>query len=124
MDATPRSRRAGLAALAVAALAIALSACVPSITIETNVPTGPVVTLTPVRSGVTLYVVVPSPRTGGPIEVVTAEGRTFRIPPGHLPPRGQCRYWDPDLPPGRQSLPGACGALERRVPRGSYLIYG
>lgn len=40
------------------------------------------------------------------------------IPPGHLPPPGECRAWFPDRPPGHQPPPGSCG----RVPPGAWLI--
>ena len=46
------------------------------------------------------------------------------IPPGHLPPPGECRIWYPDRPPGHQPPPGDCRALNRRVPPGAELIYG
>jgi hypothetical protein len=46
------------------------------------------------------------------------------IPPGHLPPPGECRIWYPDRPPGHQPPPGDCRALSRRVPPGAELIYG
>ncbi len=44
------------------------------------------------------------------------------IPPGHLPPPGQCRIWYPDLPPGQQPPPGDCYDLAARVPLGAWLI--
>jgi hypothetical protein len=31
-----------------------------------------------------------------------------RVPPGHLPPPGECRLWFPDRPPGQQPPPGRC----------------
>jgi hypothetical protein len=31
-----------------------------------------------------------------------------RVPPGHLPPPGECRLWYPGLPPGQQPPPGRC----------------
>jgi hypothetical protein len=46
----------------------------------------------------------------------------LRIPPGHLPPAGQCRIWFPDRPPGHQPPPGDCRTLSRRLPRGAFLI--
>ena len=46
------------------------------------------------------------------------------IPPGHLPPPGECRIWFPDRPPGQQPPPGNCGVLSRQVPPGARLIYG
>ena len=30
------------------------------------------------------------------------------IPPGHLPPPGECRYWYPGVPPGHQPPPFPC----------------
>lgn len=47
-----------------------------------------------------------------------------RIPPGHLPPPGECRIWFPDRPPGQQPPPGPCGALQDRVPPGAVLVWG
>jgi hypothetical protein len=119
-----RRRLSPRLAVGAAALALVLCACFPTVTIETDVPSGAVVALRPQSSGVILFVRVPADRPSGGIEVVEASGRTFRVPPGHYPPPGQCRVWDPDLPPGRQSPPGPCDVLERQVPPGSYLIYG
>jgi hypothetical protein len=60
--------------------------------------------------------------TGGPTYPVEYE--YFRIPPGHLPPPGECRIWYPDLPPGHQPPPGDCFELEWEVPPGAWLIHG
>src|SRR5512145_959134 len=38
--------------------------------------------------------------------------RYARVPPGHMPPRGQCRVWYSDRPPGHQPPPGDCRKLE------------
>lgn len=46
------------------------------------------------------------------------------VPPGHMPPPGQCRIWYPDTPPGHQPPPGPCYKLRHRVPPGAHLIYG
>jgi hypothetical protein len=35
-------------------------------------------------------------------------GRHGHIPPGHLPPPGECRVWLPGRPPGHQPPPGRC----------------
>lgn len=32
----------------------------------------------------------------------------YDIPPGHLPPPGECRTWYPDRPAGQQPPPGKC----------------
>lgn len=40
------------------------------------------------------------------------------IPPGHYPPRGECRLWYPERPAGRQPPPGKCG----QAPPGAWLI--
>ncbi len=45
------------------------------------------------------------------------------VPPGHMPPPGECRIWYPGEPPGQQPPPGACSDLERVVHPGSWLIY-
>ena len=46
------------------------------------------------------------------------------IPPGHMPPPGECRIWHPDRPPGHQPPPGDCAALRHRVPPGAFLVRG
>ncbi len=46
------------------------------------------------------------------------------IPPGHLPPPGECRIWYPDRPPGHQPPPGPCERLKYNVPPGAQLVYG
>ena len=48
----------------------------------------------------------------------------FRIPPGHLPPPGECRIWYPGLPPGQQPPPGNCRDLQWQGPLGAWLIHG
>lgn len=75
----------------------------------------------------------PSPRPDvvatGPGTVVTTGSRstaaTLGIPPGHLPPAGQCRVWEPGRPPGRQRhLPsGDCRAVGHAVRPGQWLVY-
>lgn len=46
------------------------------------------------------------------------------IPPGHLPPPGECRIWFPDRPPGHQPPPGPCYRLQYEVPPGAILVEG
>jgi len=48
---------------------------------------------------------------------------TLGIPPGHLPPPGQCRVWIPGQPPGRQPRADRCSDLERGIPAGAWLVY-
>ena len=52
------------------------------------------------------------------------ESTVPRIPPGHMPPPGQCRIWLPGKPPGQQPPPGDCRELERQLPPGAWLIRG
>jgi hypothetical protein len=47
-----------------------------------------------------------------------------KIPRGHWPPRGKCRIWFPDRPPGHQPAPDSCKKLRHRVPLGAYLVRG
>ncbi|MBX3502521.1 MAG: hypothetical protein KF889_24005 [Alphaproteobacteria bacterium] len=44
------------------------------------------------------YVAVPQPHYAAPTP----------IPPGHLPPPGECRVWYPDRPAGHQPPPQRC----------------
>ena len=57
-----------------------------------------------------------------------AQGRDLgsdKVPPGHLPPPGQCRVWYDDRPPGRQLPPTSCSAAQREAYRtGGRVIYG
>ena len=50
--------------------------------------------------------------------------RRIYIPESHMPPPGTCRIWIPHLPPDRQSPPGNCHQLERRVPMNAVLVRG
>jgi surface antigen len=44
------------------------------------------------------------------------------MPPGHMPPPGECRIWYPGRPPGHQPAPGPCRVLRHRVPPGAILL--
>ena len=46
------------------------------------------------------------------------------VPPGHMPPPGECRIWHPDRPPGHQPPPGSCARLIHQVPPGAILVRG
>lgn len=51
---------------------------------------------------------------------------TLGIPPGHLPPPGQCKVWIPGEPPGQQKKKykaGDCAYVEGQVPPGGWLVY-
>ena len=51
--------------------------------------------------------------------------RELKIPPGHYPPRGQCRIWYEGRPPGRQPAPVPCNSLNRRAVGGrAFIVYG
>lgn len=109
-----------LAAL-VASSALLIAACAPgtgTLDVRVSFDVTPVV-----RAGI-LVVTLPAERPAGGVTVRPRDARSFRIPPGHYPPPGQCRIWVPNRPPGQQSPPGACRDLERRVPPGAYLVYG
>ncbi len=52
--------------------------------------------------------------------------RSRGIPPGHLPPPGECRVWYDDRPAGHQPPPTSCREAERVASRDRYarVIYG
>ena len=45
------------------------------------------------------------------------------IPPGEIPSPGECRLWMPDMPPAQQSAPGACSAVQKKVPAGAWVLH-
>lgn len=55
--------------------------------------------------------------------VAVVEAPEVHIPPGHMPPPGECRPWYPGEPPGHQPAAGDCDELERSTPRGAWLLY-
>src|SRR5262245_58855139 len=52
--------------------------------------------------------------------------RAQGIPPGHLPPPGECRIWYDGRPPGQQPPPTSCPEAERIASADRYarVIYG
>lgn len=60
-------------------------------------------------------------RGGGPVHYPS---ESVNIPPGHMPPPGECRIWFPDRPPGQQPPPGPCSELRHHVPPGAILVRG
>lgn len=61
-----------------------------------------------------------------PLFAAQGHGRgNGKIPPGHLPPAGQCRAWLDGVPPGHQPGPTSCAEAERIAAReGGRVIYG
>ena len=55
-----------------------------------------------------------------------SQDRTARIPPGHLPPPGECRVWYDGRPPGHQPPPTDCRQAERIASRDrdARVVYG
>lgn len=53
-------------------------------------------------------------------------GRGQGVPPGHLPPPGECRVWYGNRPAGQQPPPTSCREAERVASRDRYarVIYG
>ncbi len=45
------------------------------------------------------------------------------IPPGQLPPPGECRVWIPGRSPGRQAAPRSCDGIMAVAPGGSWVLY-
>lgn len=61
--------------------------------------------------------------TSGPPSSGPSTAATLKIPPGHLPPPGECRVWVPGEPPGHQAPPGSCATLATRVPAHGWLVF-
>jgi hypothetical protein len=82
-----------------------------------------------ILTGCTGYVAVDTtptasePPTGEPRKSKPHNTAHLKIPPGHLPPPGQCRIWIPGRPPGHQPRAGRCASLKREVPAGAWLVY-
>lgn len=53
---------------------------------------------------------------------VRFDTRRLPVARGHLPRPGRCRIWLPGVAPGHQARSGSCRALQRRVPRGAWLL--
>lgn len=58
-----------------------------------------------------------------PAHSVVVVEESYDIPPGHMPPPGQCRAWYPGEPPGHQPPPGDCNRLMRAAPSGAWVLY-
>lgn len=64
--------------------------------------------------------------TAWPSEAQDRGRRGASVPPGHLPPPGECRVWYDARPPGHQPPPTSCREAERIASRDRYarVIYG
>jgi len=103
MEVLMRSARSVAACLAI----LAASACSSKIELSPNQPQ-------------------PAARRSPPAREAPARrstAATLGIPPGHLPPVGQCRVWVPGSPPGRQAKATECTGIERTAPAGSWILY-
>lgn len=58
-----------------------------------------------------------------PAYSVSEDAETYDIPPGHMPPPGQCRAWYPGRPPGHQGPSGDCDRLIRTTPSNAVVLY-
>ncbi|HJU64382.1 MAG TPA: hypothetical protein VJ596_01835 [Gemmatimonadaceae bacterium] len=76
-------------------------------------------------SGCTTTMIGGAPERAPNVVVVQPEHdrRPLGVPPGHLPPPGECRLWFPGRPPGHQPRPGNCGRVEREAPAGAWVLY-
>jgi hypothetical protein len=66
----------------------------------------------------------PPPEVGYYEQAPIHHSKAVKIPPGHLPPPGECRIWYPDRPPGHQPPPGDCYSLQYQMPPGTVLVRG
>jgi hypothetical protein len=79
-------------------------------------------------SGVQIERAPTPPAQSVPAAATASSGRrstaaSLGIPPGHLPPVGQCRVWMPGQPPGHQARARSCDNVERAAPAGSWILY-
>jgi hypothetical protein len=58
----------------------------------------------------------------GPVNQGVTKPEGGPVPPGHMPPPGQCRIWYKGTPPGQQPPPGDCARLSAQVPPGAILV--
>ncbi len=69
-------------------------------------------------TGCATRTVVVTDRRPGPSTAVT-----LGVPPGQLPPPGQCRVWIQGRPPGRQARARSCDGIVATAPTGALILY-
>ena len=69
-------------------------------------------------TGCATRTVVVTDRRPGPSTAVT-----LGVPPGQLPPPGQCRVWIQGRPPGRQARARSCDGIVATAPAGAMILY-
>ncbi len=69
-------------------------------------------------TGCATRTVLVTDRRPGPSTAVT-----LGVPPGQLPPPGQCRVWIRGRPPGRQARPQSCDGIVATAPAGAMILY-
>ncbi len=65
----------------------------------------------------------PEPRVGHRTSGAPSTAARLGVPPGHLPPPGQCRVWFPGRPPGHQPKAAPCAEVEAGAPAGAWVLY-
>ncbi len=69
-------------------------------------------------TGCATRTVLVTDRRPGPSTAVT-----LGVPPGQLPPPGQCRVWIRGRPPGRQARARSCDGIVATAPTGAMILY-
>ena len=58
------------------------------------------------------------------VDTVRVAGqRVLFVPPGQMPPAGQCRIWIANRPPGQQANAAPCASLGS-IPDGAFILFG